>query len=47
MVKALALYYRSLGIAPTLFRMGNILGRPYIIVMIYKTLVLCIKILRQ
>jgi hypothetical protein len=26
---ALALYYRSLGIAPTLLRRGNISGRPY------------------
>jgi hypothetical protein len=29
MVGALALYYRSLGIASTLLRMGNIPGRPY------------------
>jgi hypothetical protein len=29
MVKAPALYYRSLGIASTLQRMGNILSRPY------------------
>jgi hypothetical protein len=29
MVRVLALYYRSLGIAPTLLRMGNISGRSY------------------
>jgi hypothetical protein len=28
MVEALTLYYKSLGIAPTLLRMGNFLGRP-------------------
>jgi hypothetical protein len=28
MVGALALYYKSLGIAPTLLRMGNISGKP-------------------
>jgi hypothetical protein len=41
------LYYKSLGIAPTLLKMSNILGRPYMIVMTYKTLVFCIKILRR
>jgi hypothetical protein len=29
MVRALALYYRSLGAASTLLRRGNISGRPY------------------
>jgi hypothetical protein len=29
MAGALALYYRSLGTASTLLRMGNISGRPY------------------
>jgi hypothetical protein len=29
MVRALALYYRFLGTAPTLLRRGNISGRPY------------------
>jgi hypothetical protein len=29
MAGALALYYRSLGTAPTLLRRGNISGRPY------------------
>jgi hypothetical protein len=29
MARALALYYRSLGTASTLLRMGNISGRPY------------------
>jgi hypothetical protein len=38
MAGALALYYRSLGIAPTLLRMGNILGRPCMRVMIYNAL---------
>jgi hypothetical protein len=35
---ALALYYRSLGIAPTLLRMGNMSGRPCIRVMTYNAL---------
>jgi hypothetical protein len=47
MVRALALYYRSLRIALTLLRMDNILSRPYIIVMTYKTLIFNIKILRR
>jgi hypothetical protein len=38
MVKALALYYRSLGTASTLLRMGNMSGRLYMGVMTYKTL---------
>jgi hypothetical protein len=38
MARALALYYRSLGTASTLLRMGNISGRPYMRVMTYKTL---------
>ena len=29
MAEVLALYYRSLGIVPTLLRRGNISGRPY------------------
>jgi hypothetical protein len=29
MIGTLALYYRSLGIAPTLLRKGNILGKPH------------------
>jgi hypothetical protein len=32
---ALALYYKSLKTSPTLLRRGNILGRPYMIVMTY------------
>jgi hypothetical protein len=39
MVEALALYYRSLGTALTLLRKGNISGRPYMRVMIYKALI--------
>jgi hypothetical protein len=35
MVEALLLYYRSLGTAPTLLRMGNISGRPCMRVMTY------------
>jgi hypothetical protein len=38
MVGALTLYYRSLKIASTLLRRGNISGRPYMGVMTYKTL---------
>jgi hypothetical protein len=38
MVGTLALYYRSLGIASTLLRRGNNLGRPYMGVMTYKAL---------
>jgi hypothetical protein len=38
MAGALALYYRSLRTAPTLLRMDNISGRPYMGVMTYKTL---------
>jgi hypothetical protein len=38
MAGALTLYYRSLGIASTLLRRGNISGRPYMGVMTYKTL---------
>jgi hypothetical protein len=38
MAGALALYYRSLGIASTLLRKGNILGRPCMRVMTYKAL---------
>jgi hypothetical protein len=34
-----AFYYRSLRIAPTLLRMGNISGRLYMRVMTYKALV--------
>jgi hypothetical protein len=33
-----ALFYKLLGIVPTLLRMGNILGKPYMRVMTYKTL---------
>ena len=35
---ALALYYKSLGIAPTLLRNGNISGRPCVGVMTYNAL---------
>jgi hypothetical protein len=38
MAGALALYYRSLGIASTLLRRGNISGRPCMGVMTYKAL---------
>jgi hypothetical protein len=38
MAGALALYYRSLEIAPTLLRMGNISDRPYMRVMTYNAL---------
>jgi hypothetical protein len=38
MAGALALYYRSLGTAPTLLRMGNISSRPYMGVMTYNAL---------
>ena len=38
MAGALALYYRSLGTASTLLRMGNISGRPYMRVMTYNAL---------
>jgi hypothetical protein len=38
MAGALALYYRSLGIASTLLRRGNISDRPFIGVMTYKAL---------
>jgi hypothetical protein len=38
MVRALALYYRSLGTTSTLLRMGNISGRSCIRVMTYKAL---------
>jgi hypothetical protein len=38
MAVTLALYYRSLGTASTLLRMGNISGRPCMGVMIYKAL---------
>jgi hypothetical protein len=38
MAGALALYYRSLGIASTLLRRGKISGRPYMGVMTYKAL---------
>jgi hypothetical protein len=41
------LYYRSLGTAPTLLRMSNISGKPYMRVMTYKALVLYIKIPRR
>jgi hypothetical protein len=36
--RAPALYYRSLGIVPTLLRRGNISGRPCMRVMTYKAL---------
>ena len=39
MPRALALYYRSLGIASTLPRRGKISGRPYMRVMTYNALV--------
>ena len=39
MAGALALYYKSLGIASTLLRRGKISGRPYMGVMTYKALV--------
>jgi hypothetical protein len=35
MAGALALYYRSIGTAPTLLRMNNISSRPYMGVMTY------------
>jgi hypothetical protein len=38
MAGVLALYYRSLGIASTLLRRGNISGRPCMEVMTYKAL---------
>jgi hypothetical protein len=38
MVRALSLYYRSLGAASTLLRRSNILGRLYMGVMTYKAL---------
>jgi hypothetical protein len=38
MAGALALYYKSLGIVPTLLRRGNILGRPCMGVMTYNAL---------
>jgi hypothetical protein len=38
MAGALALYYRSLGTAPNLLRMGNILNRPCMGVMTYNAL---------
>jgi hypothetical protein len=38
MAGALALYYRSIGIAPTLLRMDNISGRPCMGVMTYNAL---------
>jgi hypothetical protein len=38
MAGALALYYRSLGTASTLLKMGNISGRPCMGVMTYKAL---------
>jgi hypothetical protein len=47
MAGALTLYYRSLGTAPTLLKMGNILGRSYMRVMTYNILAFfCIKALR-
>ena len=39
MAGALALYYRSLGTASTLLRMGKISGRPYMGVMTYNALI--------
>jgi hypothetical protein len=45
---ALVLYYRSLGTAPTLLKMGNISGRPCMRVMTYNALAfLYIKTIRQ
>jgi hypothetical protein len=38
MVRALALYYRSLGTTSILLRMSNILGRPCMEVMTYNVL---------
>jgi hypothetical protein len=38
MARALALYYRFLGITPTLLRRGNISGRPCMRVMTYNAL---------
>jgi hypothetical protein len=38
MARALALYYRSLGTAPTLLKRGNIPGSPCMRVMTYKAL---------
>jgi hypothetical protein len=47
MTGALALYYRSLGIAPTLLRSGNISGRPCMGVMTCNALAFsCIKTIR-
>jgi hypothetical protein len=39
MVGVPALYYRSLGTAPTLLRRGKISGKPYVRVITYKALV--------
>jgi hypothetical protein len=47
MVGALALYYRSLGIASTLLRRGNISGRPCIGVMTCKALSFSASTTRQ
>jgi hypothetical protein len=47
MVRALALYYRSLGIAPTLLRRGNISGKSCVGVMTSSASVFsCIKTIR-
>ena len=47
MVRALSLYYRSLGTEPTLLRNGNISGRPCMGVMTYNALAFfCIKTIR-
>jgi hypothetical protein len=47
MAGALALYYRSLGIVPTLLRRGIISDRPCTGIMTYNALAfLCIKIIR-
>jgi hypothetical protein len=37
-IQGTVLYYRCLGIAPTLLKMDNILGRLYMIVMTYRAL---------
>jgi hypothetical protein len=47
MARVLTLYYKSLGIVPTLLRMGNILGRPCMGVMSCNALTFsCIKTIR-
>jgi hypothetical protein len=47
MIGASTLYYKSFGTTTTLLRRDNISGKLHMIVMTYKTLFLCIKILEQ